>query len=404
MLLKRIVLRQIALWMVLGLIAAPTWFWAQETEQEAHESGQESEKSPAVIAAPRPAYLISAEGPVDGPLSNRIRKALAKAAEAEAEVVIIKIDTFGGDLDAAVKIRDAILESKFKTIGYIDKRAISAGALIALATHEIVVAPGATIGAAAPLRMTWSGPKEAGEKIVSYVRKEMKATAESRNHPAELAEAMVDTDVEIEGVIEKGKLLTLTTKEALELKLASAEVETLEALLEKYNLQLSEENMAEVQEADEERGWFDEFQTWHGWVIIGLILVVAEMLIPSFFLLWFGIGAFVAAFLAYLESSMGVQFGGFLATSLLLLIFSRTIFKSRLLESPAGTPTNVDALVGQKGIVTAKIEGALKPGNIKVAGQNWAAVCDDDADAVIEKDAIVEVLEVVGNKVRVKSA
>ena len=56
--------------------------------------------------------------------------------------------------------------------------------------------------------------------------------------PAELAEAMVDIDVEIEGVIEKGKLLTLTTKEALELKLASAEVKTLEALLEKYNLQL----------------------------------------------------------------------------------------------------------------------------------------------------------------------
>ncbi len=395
MLLKRIVLRQIALWMVWGLIAAPTWFWAQETEQE-------TEKTPAQASAPRQAYLISAEGSVDGSLSNRIRKGLEQATKADAEVVIIRIDTFGGDLEAAVKIRDAILESKFETIGYIDKRAISAGTLIALATHEIVVAPGATIGAAAPLRMTWSGPKEAGEKIVSYVRKEMKATAESRNHPAELAEAMVDIDVEIEGVTEKGKLLTLTTKEALELKLASAEVETLEALLEKYNLQLSEENLKEAREATEQAGWFDAFQTWHGWVIIGLILVVAEMVLPAFFLLWFGIGAFLAAVLAYLEYSTGVQFSGFLASSLLLLIFSRTILKSRLLKSPAGTPTNVDALVGLQGIVIIKIAGNLKPGNVKVTGQNWAAVCDDDA--VIEKDTIVEVLEVVGNKVRVKSA
>ncbi|MCZ6515560.1 MAG: hypothetical protein O6850_06825, partial [Acidobacteria bacterium] len=77
MLLKRIVLRQIALWMVLGLIAAPTWFWAQETEQE-------TEKTPSQASAPRQAYLISAEGSVDGYLSKRIRKGLEQATKADA--------------------------------------------------------------------------------------------------------------------------------------------------------------------------------------------------------------------------------------------------------------------------------------------------------------------------------
>jgi len=97
---------------------------------------------------------------------------------------------------------------------------------------------GATIGAATPVQIGQSGaPSESvGEKTVSYVRKEFRATADSRKRPPLLAEAMVDADVEIKGVIEKGKLLTLTTEEALKHKLIDHRADTLEAALEKLGI------------------------------------------------------------------------------------------------------------------------------------------------------------------------
>ena len=74
------------------------------------------------------------------------------------------------------------------------------------------------------------------EKTVSYRRKEFRATAESRKWRQMLAEARVDADVEIPGVIDKGKLLTLSTDEALQHKLADMRAETLDALLTALNL------------------------------------------------------------------------------------------------------------------------------------------------------------------------
>jgi membrane-bound serine protease (ClpP class) len=70
------------------------------------------------------------------------------------------------------------------------------------------------------------------EKTVSYLRKEFRATAESRKRPPLLAEAMVDADVEIPGVIDKGKLLTLTTEEALQHQLIDGRTESLDAVLQ----------------------------------------------------------------------------------------------------------------------------------------------------------------------------
>ena len=84
-------------------------------------------------------------------------------------------------MDAAVEIRDALLDVRLHTIAFINKRAISAGALIALAAHDIVMAPGTTIGAATPMQVTLTGSKPAGEKTVSYFRKEMKELC-SCNH------------------------------------------------------------------------------------------------------------------------------------------------------------------------------------------------------------------------------
>jgi membrane-bound serine protease (ClpP class) len=193
-------------------------------------------------------YVIPIEGVIDLGLAPFVERVLDEAAAAGAAAVILEIDTFGGRVDAAVQIRDALLRAKVKTVAFINKRAISAGALISLAAETIVMADGSTIGAATPVQIGLPGApaQPVEEKTVSYMRKEFRATAESRTRPPELAEAMVDADVEISGVIAKGKLLTLTTEEALQQKLADFRADTLEALLKALNL-----SDAEIRRASE---------------------------------------------------------------------------------------------------------------------------------------------------------
>ncbi|WP_437590336.1 NfeD family protein [Sorangium sp. So ce1000] len=80
------------------------------------------------------------------------------------------------------------------------------------------------------------GAEPAGEKATSYVRKEFRSTAERRGRPPELAEAMVDEDVAVEGVVGPGKLLTLTTAEALALGVADAQADGMDAVLARLGL------------------------------------------------------------------------------------------------------------------------------------------------------------------------
>ncbi|HYF21197.1 MAG TPA: NfeD family protein [Ramlibacter sp.] len=174
-------------------------------------------------AAARPVvYVAAVDGVIDMGQVPYLQRVLSEAEKAGAAAVLLEVNTLGGRLDAAVQIRDALLGSKVRTIAFVNRRAISAGALITLASGTIAMAEGATVGAATPVQMGQPGGEAApaGEKAVSYVRKEFAATAEARKRPVALAEAMVDADVEIGGVVAKGKLLTLSTEEALRLKFA----------------------------------------------------------------------------------------------------------------------------------------------------------------------------------------
>jgi membrane-bound serine protease (ClpP class) len=195
--------------------------------------------APAVGEAPRPvAYVAPVHGMIDLGLAPFIQRVLDEAAAAGASVVILDINTFGGRVDAAVLIRDALLGARVPTVAFVNRRAISAGALITLAAEKVAMADGATVGAAAPVLAGDPGgaTQPASEKNVSYVRKEFRATAESRKRPPLLAEAMVDADVEVPGVIEKGKLLTLTTEEALKHGIADFRADSVEAVLASMGL------------------------------------------------------------------------------------------------------------------------------------------------------------------------
>ncbi len=179
--------------------------------------------------APQGVLVIPIHGTIDLGLAPYVRRALA--AHPDAAVVILDVDTFGGRVDAAVRIRDALLSAGRPSIAFVHRRAISAGALISLAAEHIVVTSGATMGAATPVQLEGGDAKPVEEKMVSYMRSEMRATAEARGRSGDIAEAMVDADFEVPGLDEKGKLLTLTTDTALSSGIADAQFETLDALL-----------------------------------------------------------------------------------------------------------------------------------------------------------------------------
>ncbi len=185
---------------------------------------------PVVLVAP-------VEGTVDLGLAPFLDRVLDEAEREGAAAVVLDIDTFGGRLDAAVAIRDRLLASRVKTIAFVDPRAISAGALITLASEVIAMSDGSTIGAATPVRMQpGEGAVAVDEKTISYVRKEFQATAEQRGRPVELAEAMVDPDVDVPGLSPPGKLLTLTGTQAVELGLADFRADDVDDVLAQAGL------------------------------------------------------------------------------------------------------------------------------------------------------------------------
>ncbi|MGY8827518.1 MAG: NfeD family protein [Candidatus Latescibacterota bacterium] len=174
------------------------------------------------------------EGMIDPGVSAFVERVLEDAEAAGVDAVVFEIDTFGGRVDAATVIRDAILDSEALTIAFINKRAISAGALISLACDKIVMASAGTMGATTPV--DGSGTK-ASDKVTSYMRAEMRATAERTGRDVKIAEAMVDERVDIAGFsAEAGRPATLTTEQALNYQMADETAETLDDVLRIYDL------------------------------------------------------------------------------------------------------------------------------------------------------------------------
>ena len=171
------------------------------------------------FAAPAPVagsehliYIVQIDNEIDLGLAAYLNRALEDAADDDAAAVILEINTPGGRLDAALEMRDAILDADVRTIAFINREAFSAGALIAIAANDIYMTPAAVLGAATPV--TGAGDT-ADEKVVSAVRSVFRSTAEHRGRDPIVAEAMVDPEVAIDGLIARGRLLTLSTAEAV---------------------------------------------------------------------------------------------------------------------------------------------------------------------------------------------
>ena len=244
-------------------------------------------------------YVAPIEGIIDLGLAPFVQRVLDEAAAAKARAVVLEINTFGGRVDAAVQIRDALLGARVPTIAYVNRRAISAGALISLAAEHLVMASGATIGAATPVMagQPGGGAQAVSEKTISYVRKEFRATAEARKRPALIAEAMVDPDVSIRGVIEKGKLLTLTTDEALKHKVAEQRADSLEAALEGLGIRDAELRRAAPNWAENVVRFLTHPVLSSLLVTIGMLGIIIELRTPGFGIAGaIGVGSLAAFF------------------------------------------------------------------------------------------------------------
>lgn len=183
------------------------------------------------------------------PAERKTKKAMEQAKELNADIIILHLNTFGGMLDAADKIRTMILESEIPVWVFIDNNAASAGALISIACDSIYMCSGASIGAASVVNQNG---EIMPDKYQSYMRSLMRSTAEANGRDPNIAEAMVDPRVYIEGVNDTGKVLTFTTQEAILNGYCEGSAQNIDEILKNNNI-------IDYTIIEQELSWIDYF-------------------------------------------------------------------------------------------------------------------------------------------------
>ena len=173
-------------------------------------------------------FRINIKDEISLGMARQVSKGYQEAKAVKADLLLINMNTYGGLLDAADSIRSIFLNSSIPTIVYIDNNAASAGALIAISCEKIYMRKGASIGAATVVDQEG---KVVPDKYQSYMRSMMRSTAETRGRDPKIAEAMVDPRTYIKGVNDSGKVLTMTTTEAVKNNYCDGIAESVEEVL-----------------------------------------------------------------------------------------------------------------------------------------------------------------------------
>lgn len=177
--------------------------------------------------------VIEIRSEIDPRSARYVKLALAEAEEENVDYVIADINTYGGRVDNADEIATLMLEFNKPVYAFINNNAASAGAWISIACDSIYMVEGATIGAAT---VVVGDGQAAPDKYQSYMRGKMRSTASARGRDPKIAEAMVDPNLEIEGVIEYGKVITFSTNEAIQHGYCEARVNSIEDILARNNI------------------------------------------------------------------------------------------------------------------------------------------------------------------------
>jgi membrane-bound serine protease (ClpP class) len=224
--------------------------------------------------------VISVDGEITPAMAYFLQDNIERANEEGADGIIIEIQTLGGRVDSAIKMRDAMNASDVPIVVYIGSRAISAGALISISADTIVMAPGSHMGAAKP--------QPDDPKTVAFVSGEFRTAAERTGRDPQVAVAMVDESIEIEGLVAEGEILDLTANEAMEWGyadyIADGRTEMLQ-LLDWENATLTE---VEMDFRHRIAQFFTSYEVASILLTLGMIALVAE-----FFTQGFGVSGFI---------------------------------------------------------------------------------------------------------------
>lgn len=171
-------------------------------------------------SGPAKVVVIPIRSQIAPPELYILRRGLKQAIEQKVDTIVLDMETPGGRLDVTFEILKALEKFPGKTVTYINREAISAGALISAGTDEIHFAPNSIIGSAAPVMATGQEIDETmRSKIVSYLKARVRAISEGKGYRGEVISAMIDKDYEFkigdETIKPKGELLSLTATEAM---------------------------------------------------------------------------------------------------------------------------------------------------------------------------------------------
>ena len=164
-------------------------------------------------------WVIPVREAIDQPILYVLRRGLKEAIAEKADVVVLDMKTPGGRLDVTFEIMEALEKFPGQRITYVNDQAISAGAFISAVTDEIWFSPRGKIGAAAPVGAQGKDVDVTmKQKIVSFLKAEVRSVSEGKGYRGQVISAMIDADHELkigdEVLKPKGELLTLTAQEA----------------------------------------------------------------------------------------------------------------------------------------------------------------------------------------------
>ena len=260
----------------------------------------------------RKIYVVPVSGTVDPGMAAFIKRSLEAPSDDPDPLLVFELDTFGGRVDSALQIVDTLLSApEGKTVAYVKNKAISAGALIALACSRLVMRNNTTIGDCAPITYSSEGPKVLGEKFQSPLRAKFRALAKRNGYPETLAESMVTAEmvvyaVEMEGktiymdsqafedlsqeekerilskktIVGKGELLTMDDTEALELGFSRMSVDNMDEMLRR--MEIENYKLIRIEES-----WSETLVRYIGVItpillLIGLAALYMEISAPGF--------------------------------------------------------------------------------------------------------------------------
>jgi len=271
---------------------------------------------PAAGKTPK-AVIITIAEMIDPGLVDSLIRRTEFAIDQGATIIIYEMDTFGGRVDSAIEIYDYFLKDvgrRARTVAYIPTKAISAGAMISVACHDIIMKRNTQIGDCAPIQMGGSIENTEREKIETILRTYFRDAARENGYPEALCQAMVSATLEVWRVknleddtygyfftselnhkeypwdlqnkvlvCEEDKLLTLTHQEALNYGVARTIVEgTHEQALEQAISFLEKRYEIEIPRpvARMETNWSEELVRWlTSPVVAGILLMVAMLAI-----------------------------------------------------------------------------------------------------------------------------